>query len=204
MPVSPPDSDPTPAPITQSKVLLVEGRTPLHFFDAILKHLGLRDHIEIHDFGSVNNLRNALRALAISSGFRTQVKSLGVVRDAESDAKTARQSVDDALAAAELAQGVETSVFILPDNNRPGMIETLCLDSVRDEPVFACVEDFFECAKNHGIDPSSSPQAPKSYAQAFLALQDKIEPYPGRAAYHGYWPWDSPVFDELKEFLRAL
>ena len=28
--------------------------------------------------------------------------------------------------------------------------------------------------------------------------------YVGKAAEKGYWPWDSPVFDPMKEFLRGL
>ena len=194
----------SPVPISLSKVLLVEGQTPVHFFEALLQHLKLSNQVEIHDFGGAENLRAALRALVASSDFRTRVKSLGVVRDAESDAKTARQSVDDALIAADLAKDVRASVFILPDNDRPGMIETLCLDSVRDEPVFACVEEFFECAKNHGVKPRTPSRDPKSYAQAFLATRQDVQLFPGLAAYRGYWPWNSPVFNSLKDFLRSL
>jgi hypothetical protein len=197
-----PRTPPAPVPITLSKVLLVEGQTPVHFFEALLQHLGLSEQIEIRDFGGVKDLRAALDALVSSSEFRGLVESLGVVRDAESEARAARQSVDDALAAADLPTNLRTSVFILPDNNRPGMIETLCLDSVRDQAVFACVEEFFECANRHGI--GASAKVAKCYAQAFLALQERLEPYPGRAAYHGYWPWDSPAFDELNEFLGQL
>jgi len=157
----PPKTEPPPVPVSLSKVLLVEGSTPLHFFEALLSELGLHDLVEIRDFGGVRDLRPAVRALASSSEFRRLVKSLGVVRDAETDAKAARQSAEDALAAAGLPEGVETSVFIPPDNKQPGMIETLCVESVRRDPAFACVEEFFKCLGTQGVDLPDTPQDAK-------------------------------------------
>ena len=37
-----------------------------------------------------------------------------------------------------------------------------------------------------------------------MASHVDYEFYVGKAAEGGYWPWESPVFDELKQFLRAL
>lgn len=200
----PPKTAPPPVPVSLSKVLLVEGNTPLHFFEALLSELALQDEVEICNFGGVRDLRAAARTLASSSEFRRLVKSVGVVRDAETNVKAARQSAEDALTAAGLPEGVETSVFILPDNKRPGMIETLCIESVRQDPVFSCVEQFFQCVETQGVDLPGAPQDAKSYAQAFLATRKEVQLYPGIAAYRGYWPWDSPVFEDLKNFLRAL
>jgi hypothetical protein len=200
----PPRRAPSPVPVGLSKVLLVEGSTPLHFFEALASELGLNDQVEIRSFGGVEQLRPFVRTLASTSEFRRLVRSLGVVRDAETDAKAARQSVEDALAAAGLREGVQTSVFILPDNERPGMIETLCVESVRQDPVFACVEDFFECVETQGAGLPGGPQDAKNYAQAFLATRKAVQLFPGLAAYRRYWPWESPVFDDLKGFLQAL
>ena len=200
----PPKTPAPPLPVTLSKLLLVEGSTPQHFFEALLRELALQDQVEIHDFGGVQDLKEALRAVASTSEFRVRVKSLGVVRDAETDASAARQSVDHALAAAGLPEGVQTSVFILPDNQREGMIETLCVDSIREDPVFSCVEQFFECVTRQGVELPSPPKDAKNYAQAYLATQPQVQLFPGLAAYRGYWPWGSRVLDELKEFLSAL
>ena len=193
-----------PLPVTLSKLLLVEGATPMHFFEALLRELGFQDQVEIHDFGGVQDLKEALRAVAATSEFRLRVKSLGVIRDAETDATAARQSVDDALAAAGLPEGVQTSVFILPDNEREGMIETLCVDSIRQDPVFSCVKQFFDCVARQGVELPSPPRDAKNYAQAYLATRKAVQLFPGLAAYRGYWPWDSPVFHDLKECLKAL
>jgi hypothetical protein len=200
----PPKTAPPPVPVTLSKALLVEGATPMHFFEALLDELGFQDQVEIRSFGGVQDLRAALRALASSSEFARVVKSVGVVRDAESDAKGARQSAEDALGAAGLPEGMRSSVFILPDNERPGMLETLCLDSIRQDPVFSCVEQFFECIARQSVELPSPPRDAKNYAQAYLATRKEVQLFPGLAAYRGYWPWDSRVFHDLKEFLKAL
>lgn len=200
----PPRTAPPPVPVSLSKVLLVEGSTPTHFFEALLVHLGLNEQVEVRDFGGAQELRAFVRTLASTSEFRRLVDSLGVVRDAETDAKAARQSVDDALAATGLPEGVQTSVFILPDNKRPGMIETLCVESVRQDPVFGCVEDFFKCVRKQGVDLPGGPRDAKHHAQAFLATRKCVQLFPGLAAYRGYWPWGSPAFDGLKDFLKAL
>jgi hypothetical protein len=200
----PPKTAPPPVAVSLSKVLLVEGDTCLHFFEALLSELGLEDEVEVRHFGGVQQLRAFVRAFASTSAFRDVVTSLGVVRDAETDAKGARQSVEDALTVAGLPEGVQTSVFILPDNKRRGMIETLCVDSIRQDPVFSCVEEFFQCAEGQGAGLPHAPRVAKNHAQAFLATREEVQLYPGIAAYRGYWPWKSPVFDDLKTFLKAL
>jgi hypothetical protein len=79
-----------PIPITLNKVLLTEGETPTHFCEALLCHLDLSDKVEIRNFGGVTNLGAALSALTASAEFQTLVESVGIIRDAETDAATAR------------------------------------------------------------------------------------------------------------------
>ncbi len=37
--------------ITASKVLLVEGQDEVKFFEALLKHLGIKKNVQIHEVG---------------------------------------------------------------------------------------------------------------------------------------------------------
>jgi hypothetical protein len=46
----PPRMAPPPVPIALSKLLLVEGDTPMHFFEALLQHLGLGSAVEVRNF----------------------------------------------------------------------------------------------------------------------------------------------------------
>jgi hypothetical protein len=145
--------------ITLSKLLLVEGATPMHFFEALLRHLGLSPKILILDYGGKTDLKPYLRTLTATPNFATVVTSVGVVRDAENDAVAAHQSVTDALTAAGLTPArtppIQTSIFVLPDNKSPGMIETLCMEAVKNEPSLAnsytCVAEFFACLARNSV-----------------------------------------------------
>lgn len=204
IPPRPPSPPLPPTPICLSKVLLVEGNTPAHFFEAMLRHLDLDDCIEIRNFGGVTDLRTYLITLASTSEFRTLVRSVGIVRDAEENQTAARDSVDSALTAASLASNTRASVFILPDNRNPGMLETLCIDAIRTDPAFKCVENYFDCLEQEGVDLPDDTHRVKAVVQTFLASRPDVQLFPGLAAYRGYWPWDSPVFEPLKQFLRSI
>ena len=209
----PPKTTASAVPITLSKLLLVEGATPMHFFEAFLQHLGLANAVEIHDFGSLSNLRPSLVVLAGRGEFQGLVTSLGIVCDAESrDVADAQRSISDALTAAGLVPSrtppIRTSCFILPDNTNKGMIENLCMEAVKNEPTlagaFACVDAFFTCLTQNAVALPPEPILAKNHAQAYLATRLDVQLFPGLAAYRGHWPFDNPVFDPIKQFLHAL
>jgi hypothetical protein len=208
-----PARSPTPAPVSLAKLLLVEGDTPMHFFEALLRHLHLGAAIEVRNFRGVGDFKAFVTALAATAEFQALVTSVGVVRDAEDrPAVHARQSVEAALAAAGLTPArtppVRTSVFILPDDTNPGMIETLCMEAVRGEPslaaTYGCITDFFTCLARNGVALPPAPVLAKNHAEAYLATRPEPQLFPGLAAYRGYWPWSSPAFQPLIRFLQAL
>lgn len=196
------------APITYEKVLAVEGHDAFQFFKALLRQLSLLTDIEIRNFGGVDDLSDFLNLLIITPGF-DRVTSLGIVRDAETNADSAFQSVRGKLAMAALsvpehpvsiADGnPKVSVFILPDCENPGMLETLCLRAVSDDMGMACVEEYFNCTKSQGLALPSN--MPKAQVQAFLASKPRPGLLLGQAAHEGYWPWDHPALDKIKQFL---
>ncbi len=120
---------PPPQKITAPKLLIVEGRDAEVFLGALLGHVQARG-VQVQDFGGTSELAGFLKALRNTSGLSTRVSSLGVIRDAETDAQAAFQSVRSALAAARLpvpsvpnrptGDNPRVSVFILPDNTSPG------------------------------------------------------------------------------------
>jgi hypothetical protein len=205
---APPRAAPPPVPLTLAKLLLVEGQTPLHFCEALLRELGLSDQVEVRSFGGVTQLRAQLAALVASPEFARLVTAVGVVRDAEGNATGARNSVETAfqtVAATYPHFGlVARSCHILPNDHDPGNIEDLCLASLTAEPVFACVDAFFDCAKQAGVTFPAAGVPAKSRVQAFLATRPDVQLFPGQAAYRNYFAWDSPAFDGLKAFLRNL
>lgn len=192
-------------------LLIVEGKDGLRFFQALLRHLNLLTEIEIKDFGGAGNLTAYLKTLRQTPGF-DQVVSLGIVRDAESDTARALQSVCSSLGQANLAVpkqplliaegNPKASVFVLPDCKGPGMLDSLCLQSVSGDPAIPCVDQYFQCVQQQGLTLPNN--IAKARLHAFLASRGKPDLLLGEAADAGYFPWNSPAFDLLKQFLRNL
>jgi hypothetical protein len=198
------------AKIEQPSVLVVEGREEELFFGALIKHLKLQN-IQIMPIGGKEKLRKNLKALANSPGF-SEVISLGVVRDADANPDSAFQSVRDALQAAGLptpehpllpvGENPRVAVLILPEVDKPGMLEDLCLRAIAQDPAMLCVEQYFECLQQAGL--SLPDNMSKAKVQAFLASRRKAGLRLGEAAEKGYWPWDAEAFERVKDFLQQI
>lgn len=163
------------------KVLLVEGRDEEAFFAALLETLGLPE-IEVRAIGGKSRLSDRLKVL-VQDPFAVPVESMGIVQDADRDPQAAFQGICSALAAAGLpipaapGQFVGTkpriAVLIVPGSTTPGMLEDLCLASVRDDPAMACVDGYFTCLKEE--TPARSQNLAKARVRAFLAGMEWLE-----------------------------
>ena len=201
-----------PMEIKCPKLLLVEGKSLGLFLLALLEKINLAEEIQVCNFGSKNHLSSGLRTLTkIIPNFHI-VKSLGIVRDAEENpADAAFASVCGALKRAnlsvprhlnEVSNGRPTvTVFVVPDCENPGMIETLCLEALHSEPVIPCVEQFFDCVHNHR-PPAANLDKAKFFA--YISTTSKPDLLLGQAARYGFIPLDNPVFNSLKQFLEML
>lgn len=192
------------------KLLLVEGKDDEGFFKALLKQLQLED-IEIRNFDGTPNFSTYLKTLKVTPGF-SEVASLGIVRDADKDYNSAFQSICTGLQQAKInipkrplvtAEGEpKVTVYIFPDCQNSGMLETLCLKSLENDPVFPCMEEYFTCMQNHSeVMPKNLPKAKLG---AFLASRQNPNLLVSNAARAGYFPWDNPVFDLVKQFIQSL
>ncbi len=153
--------------------------------------------------GVFKDLGQFLRTFAASSGFKDKVKSLGIARDAETDPAKAKQSVQTAIETAKIKH-LTPKITILPDDVSCGNIETLCLRSVEDEDVYACVKQFFECVRGKNVTLPEGPAIHKHYAQVYMATKECPQMFPGMAAYKHVWPLTSEVFRSLRDFLSSL
>ena len=201
----------SPQPITYNKLLLVEGQDAFQFFKALLRHLNLLSDIEIRNFGGVNDL-DFLGTLDITPGF-DRVISLAIIRDAESnDAVSAFDSVSSKLKQTgfdvplrpmtSTGGSPKISVFILPDCINNGSLETLCLQTVKNDPAIPCVDQFFTCIQNNGLSVPKNIQ--KANLHAFLSSRERPNLLLGEAAHAGYWPWNHSALDLLKKFLNNI
>jgi hypothetical protein len=203
---------PKPREISRSKQLLVEGRDAEAFFYPFLESMGIAD-IQIQNYGGIGELAAFLKQFVLSFQYRRlPVVSVGIVRDAEQNAGDAFKSVCGALAKANLPvpsrpliptrRQPKVCVFILPDEKSSGMIETLLLRAVSDEPVFECVNEYLDCiVRMTGMVPKP---ADKARLLTFLASRPDIKPLTGYAARAGYLKFESPVYDHLKKFILSL
>ena len=197
--------------ISRSKLLLVEGENERRFFVALLGRLELSDGLQVLNYGGKTQLRPFLSTLHLAPGY-SDLTALGVTRDADESFASAFQSICSSLGNAGLGVPDQTrvltsgkpsvSVFVLPNCSSPGMLETLNLSAVQDDPAMLCVERYFQCLEESASIPSKNPD--KARAHAFLASRTKPELRVGEAAEAGYWQLDSPVYDPLKSFLLAL
>ena len=198
------------SPITKFKVLIVEGEEERRVFSALIDHLNLPD-IEIRDIGGKTKFHTNVRTLKITPGFH-RVTSIGVIRDADDDPDGAFQSVCAALQNAGFARPKkplqpvgclpQVVVMILPDGETPGMLEDLCLKSVKEDPAMRCVDEYFECLQERdGRLPSNLS---KARVHAFLASRERPGLRLGEAAQKGHWPWEHPAFEQVRQFLNTL
>ncbi len=198
-----------PQQITADVQLLVEGKDAAGFFEWMSRHLQLNG-LQIQNFGGVTELRVFLRAFVKRSDF-SRVTRIGVVRDAEESAKSAFDSVRGALRDARLPVpetpgrlgGVNpgVSVWILPDANTNGMLETLLWETIPDD-VRRCIDQFLVCIEN--VNGERVHRLHKARATAYLATQRKPHVSVGDAAKRSYWDLDHDALDPVRGFLREL
>lgn len=199
-----------------TKVLLGEGTHDGHFFQALLRDLAITD-VQTGSYGG-SELENALNALRVMPRARDRdigpLRVLGVTTDADTDRDAAFRRVCGALGRAkydvpdkpgEFTDGeLRVAVFIMPDNESDGTMETLCLRTVEKDPAMVCVDGYFECIRQGSAHQPSAGKLDKARAHAFLASQEQPDLHCGLAAREGYWNFGSPALKPLKEFITNL
>ena len=196
--------------IKQSKILVVEGRDDELFFSAIVKNLNLQG-IQILGIGGKEKIRPNLKALRVSPNF-SRVTSLGVIRDADDNASSAFQSVCSALENAGFPQPSQSghtvgisptvSVLILPDGQKPGMLEDVCLQSIGTHPILSCINQYLTCVE--GATSVLSSNISKAKVYAYLAAQSSPGKRLGESASAEYWQLTHQAFNGISQFLRSL
>lgn len=216
-------------------LLFVEGAEDKQFFIKLGEHLGFTDETPLYiwDYEGVDNLSGALASAMLDPLFPL-ITHMGIVRDADYEG-TAFQSVITAIENANRAgrdnhrelpvpQSVQEfygehpklMVLVLPDVNQSGMLEDVILASFADDPVMRCVDDYFACFTEAGIQPIAN-NIPKAKVRVFIAgknadAQQSIEDdrkkgYVSDIFSMTWWRdehWMHPAFDSAKAFLRQL
>lgn len=198
--------------VENDALLLVEGISDARFFRAFLRDGLSKTDVQIAQVGGNRGFRIFLAQTLKNANSFQNLRRLGIVRDADTDALAAFRSVHDALGDAgfpepqapwQTAQtdALRVSIAILPDGNAPGDSETLCLHSIADKPASVCVEQYITCMVSAGFPDS---QSNKARLHAYLAIGREPGLRLGEAADAGVWDWTAPAFAEVTDFLRNL
>ena len=172
-----------PEVITHTKVLLVEGQDEVNLFTELLADIGLGNAVQVFEVGGTEKFAKELSVLKLRSGFH-QITSIGIVRDADRDPQGAFQSICSALRSAKLPEPTaplrpiagppQVTAMIVPDADTSGMIESVCLNSVSDDPAMACVEQYFQCLQKQQRILAENV-IPKARVGIFLASREWLE-----------------------------
>ena len=196
-----------PEEISAPYQLIVEGKDDKYFFEAFLENSRISG-VQIPSLDGKNNLNDFLKAFALTPGFYI-VKAIGIIRDSNSDPKASFQSVQTALANAGLpvpkkeivpaGENPRVSVLMIPGIEESGSLEALCLQAVSDCPAISCVESYIDCLKRNKL--KLQPNIYKAKLQAYLASLDEYTRDLGLAAKKSVWPFTSPAFNRIRDFL---
>lgn len=200
--------------IEQDKLILVEGKDEVNFFEKLTAELDIR--AQIFDVGGVNKFptENGFEAIKNLDGYES-VKILAIVRDADNDLQAAFESVRNVLIKYKVPTPenigefvdngkMKVGIYIMPDCENAGMLEDLCLKSVENKPVIKCVDGFVECV-NSSVQESEKPtNIPKAKVQAYLSGMKDIVPSLGLGARKNYWDFNHECMNKIKTFLEKM
>ena len=198
--------------ITETKQLLVEGKDDLRVFKALMETISITD-IQIQMYGGKQNLKSFLRNFVEDDNFGN-VKSIGIHRDADTNAVDAGRSVQGTLDALSLpkpsspltiAQSKDlpsVAYLVVPHYKNTGSIEDVCLDSVDEQTILGCVEDYMECLES--VSPDEFVATPKARTYAYLASRKPYNLRVGEAADAGEWNFDAESFEPLRNLIELL
>jgi len=188
----------------ESPILLIgEGVEEVLFLKALVGNLNVSG-VQVEHYEGKSGLGRYLSALKKRPGF-ARVEKLGIIRDADDDPPASAASVDGAIEQAGFEPSLTVKKMIIPSATETGALENLCLRTIEGQPLAACIEEFLSCATRATTTQHTSTTAKaKARIHAWLSAQRPPDLRLGQAAKKGLIAWSSPVFGELKEFLREL
>jgi hypothetical protein len=210
-------------PISQGRVLVVEGNDDAYLAEEVLTSLGHESNdFEIRRMIGDNSFRD-LPILLKDPNFAI-VRSLGIIWDADDDPDHAFQEIIELLRRNPALpipnqpgtivrnQEIAVGVYLVPGNG-PGKLENLFLQSQATHSAMPCVDRYFECLTNvlprKGTDIPRAPNPvyfPKDVLKArclaLLAAMHDTMPQIGIAAQKHYWNLNHECLTSLKTFLK--
>lgn len=205
--------------ITAPTQILVEGIDELNFFQAFIRHaFGKKksSKIQVHSYEGIPKFKKFLRSFSAVPQ-PVEIRSVGIVRDADESETSALQSLRDTMESADLnwpipdevnipAQGAPSvTALILPGDGQPGALETLLCDTLRDE-LTTCIDEYFECAERWTEAANQlTAQRDKGRAKVYLAARKPPDiSVSSSVQSEKYWDFDHHAFGIVRDFLEVV
>jgi hypothetical protein len=171
--------------------------------------------IELRLVNGKGNYKDQFQAFLNDPGFNN-VKAYGLIRDADDSAQHALAKLQGILKyfghpcppahakfAYDSTNKLKVGIFVMPGNMSEGMLEDLCLESVRDHAIMPFVEEYAYKVKQT-MQANAPRNESKAKLQTYLAGMKECVPHLGVAAGKGYWDFDSSALDDLRTFILEL
>ena len=181
------------------------------------------EHIQVEDFGGITQLTDSLAVWKNISGFRQNIKSLCIIRDAETNFLNSCHSICGSLEKNQFVvpkkawtvkedNGFKLAYILFPGtkdnegNYKSGTLEDLCLESLSDANKSKKLEviDLF-------IDKASQdfnlqfPRLHKTRLHEFLVMHDKyVDCKIGEAAKAGAFDFENIAVKEIVRIFKEL
>ncbi len=196
--------------VEKSKIILVEGKDDKSFLGNFLNRLGITD-VQIITVDGKENFGNSIELLKQKTFNFEKVSIISVIRDADENSQSAFQSVSYHLEKNNLKPPSKINTFnvdstprcgiyIISKEDKTGMLEDLCLESVKNLPIFECINKYIECL-NEKLSEKPKNIA-KTKVQIFLASKPEIANTIGIGMEKGYWNLEADSMKKLSEFLQ--
>ena len=200
--------------IEKEKVILVEGKTDLHFFEGLLSHIQKEDHVQVIEYKGKGNLSDFFSFL-LKRGQEEEVvslKSVLITKDVNNSFEDTFKSLQNLFkkngfnAPCKVGHYVKNqlsikgSFFLMHGENRTGYLEDLYLQSL-EKPLMGCINEYFRCLCKKEIGPNIIFSKHKTLVA--LAAQEEAEQL-GYAAKKHYVNFEHPCFSSLINAIEGL
>ncbi len=187
--------------IEKENVLLVEGPDDVRLVNDLLKTVPNGDTLQCINSEGKDKMPAILKQIKYTPGFSC-AKKVAVMIDADNNPAQAVKDALKYLRKAEFDSSINTSFQIVPQSGE-GMLEDICMESVSDSPVMACIESFIECVNNSGLEIPRNKSKQKFLA--YISTLPKATDGTVKAALQkSYFDLSHSAFNDIRNFLIEL
>ena len=196
-------------------VILVEGREDYLLVDKLTN--GNKPNIV--DMKGYTSLEKKLKDIAISTKqFQDSITHLLIIVDADDDFTQRKQDVLDKLSSVgiplsstyhlgtiEEVNNIKVGLYILPDNNSIGSLETLLLQSVKHSNILECADNMIQCRKANEPEFDWNTQNKYDKIKYRLHMNTLVVDYDFfyDKTFTSEINYVHPCFDALKQFVNV-